>query len=1513
MAGNFQDELGCPGDWQPECAATHLIFDAGDAVWQGVFAVPAGSWEYKAALDNSWDENYGLGAQRDGPNIPLNLADPTDVKFYYSHETHWVTDNASSVIAVAPGSYQSEIGCSGDWQPDCLRSWLQDPDGDGILSFSTDAIPPGSYEVKVAHNESWDENYGEGGVPNGPNIPFNVPASGDTVVFEYDAASHILTVTVTSTPCFNPTAHAVIHYFRDDGDYGDHTTGDFNDFWGLHLWGDIDEVIEWTAPKPFLGEDEYGRFAWVMLQPDARNVGFIVHRGDSKDTDPDRFFNPCETPEIWLRSGDAGTYATQVEAQGHATIHYHRDDGDYGDPSSPDFNDFWGLHLWGDAIDPSEATTWIDPKRPDGFDAYGAFWKVLVADPTQPLNFIVHRGDEKDPGPDQSFLPVEQATVWLQSGDEMIFAQRGGAEGMAALHYRRPAGDYGDYTSSDYNDFWGLHTWGAAADPGWVTPRKPTREDSFGVVFEVPLAEGVPEMGYILHRGDVKDPGPDQFMVFASHGYEVWQVQGADPGNPYILPLLVGGANPGNIGEQRAYWVAADTIAWAAAGGGADTYTLHYAPMGGLTPTDTGITGGAFLTLTPDPAGLPIEVQEKFPHLAMLPALKIAPADLPLVPEILRGQIAVSAVDGAGLSVDATGLQIPGVLDDLYTYHGELGVSWDGGVPTIRVWAPTAKTVNLLLFPDSDPATPPAAITPMEVDPTTGVWTIVGDPSWNGGYYLFEVEVYVNEWGVVAHNLATDPYSASLAMNSSKSQIVDLDDPSLKPAGWDLLAKPPLAAPEDISIYEIHVRDFSIGDPTVPDEFKGTFKAFTLAGTLGTNHLLGLRESGLTHLQLLPVFDFASVSENRGDWQAPDDFVLATFPPDSDQQQAEVTAYQDVDGFNWGYDPWHYSVPEGSYATNPDGITRIVEFREMVQALNEAGLRVVMDVVYNHTNAAGQSPMSVLDRIVPGYYHRLNDRGQVETSSCCPNTASEHNMMEKLMIDSLVTWATRYKIDGFRFDLMGHHMKRNMENVRAALDSLTVASEGVDGASIYLYGEGWNFGEVADNARGVNATQINMSGSGIGTYNNRLARVVRGGGPADGGPALVGQQGFANGLFYDPNAMNSGSPVERDRLLGFGDQLRIALAGGLADYPFVDKFGNVVTGESLGFLGQPAGYTQDPQESIAYVSSHDNQTLYDINAYKAPQTTSMADRIRIQNVGLSMVVLGQGVPLLHAGSDMLRSKSFDRDSFNSGDWFNRLDFTHGSNNFGSGLPPAGSNMADWPIMQPLLADPMLVPTPADIVETSERFRELLQIRYSSRLFRLETEQQIVESVRFHNTGPAQTPGLIVMSITDDEGAVDRDIETIFTLFNASDDPVVFQVPEEAGREAELHPVLAASTDPVVQTSSFDSATGTFDVPARTTAVFLVPRSADDLIDLLIDDVDLLEAGGIVNGGQANALRSKLSNALRKVERGQVGPAINMLEAFVNQVEALVSAGILSEQQGAELITAAENIIASLGG
>ena len=206
-------------------------------------------------------------------------------------------------------------------------------------------------------------------------------------------------------------------------------------------------------------------------------------------------------------------------------------------------------------------------------------------------------------------------------------------------------------------------------------------------------------------------------------------------------------------------------------------------------------------------------------------------------------------------------------------------------------------------------------------------------------------------------------------------------------------------------------------------------------------------------------------------------------------------------------------------------------------------------------------------------------------------------MMEKLMIDSIVTWATAYKVDGFRFDLMGHHMRSNILNVRAALDALTRETDRVDGKQIYVYGEGWNFGEVAYNQRGINATQLNLPGTGIGTFNDRLRDAVRGGGSFAGLQA----QGFINGLYYDPNGTDQGTPKEqRAKLLQYADQIRIGLTGNLRDYWLVDRFGNMVTGAGIDYNGQPTGYTVAPHEIITYIEAHDNETLFDAIQLKAP-------------------------------------------------------------------------------------------------------------------------------------------------------------------------------------------------------------------------------------------------------------------------------------------------------------------------
>jgi glycosidase len=214
VPGTTNTEMGCPADWDPACPQAQLSLDANDKIWKGTYTLPAGTYSYKVAINNSWDENYGAGGVQNGANIDLTSTG-SPITFFYDHRTHFVTSTAQGPIVVAPGSFQSEMGCAGDWDPACMRSWLQDPDGDGTYTLSTTQIPPGSYEVKVAINRTWDENYGAGGVPGGANIPFTVPdAAGVITTFSYDGASHVLTVT-TSTPGAKPDLSTAAAYWLD--------------------------------------------------------------------------------------------------------------------------------------------------------------------------------------------------------------------------------------------------------------------------------------------------------------------------------------------------------------------------------------------------------------------------------------------------------------------------------------------------------------------------------------------------------------------------------------------------------------------------------------------------------------------------------------------------------------------------------------------------------------------------------------------------------------------------------------------------------------------------------------------------------------------------------------------------------------------------------------------------------------------------------------------------------------------------------------------------------------------------------------------------------------------------------------------------------------------------------------------------------------------------------------------------------------------------------------------------
>ncbi len=982
------------------------------------------------------------------------------------------------------------------------------------------------------------------------------------------------------------------------------------------------------------------------------------------------------------------------------------------------------------------------------------------------------------------------------------------------IHYCRLLGDY---------DGWGLHVWGDSHEyVTWEKPLWPSGADDFGPFWDVRLQPEALNVWYVLHRGNHKDPGPDLLLTLEETGMEIWLAQGSR--TPFrserkALEAIKEAGQAEFRNHARAYWLDRFTIAWPHAFGPKAIYTLHYHRSGGLSLTPEGVSGGEGINLVFAGPRLDRELAARFPHLKHAAVLRLPPEVGHLVPEFLKGQVGIAARSDGGSMLAVTGLQLPGVLDDLYTYTGTLGVSFKKDRPTLRLWAPTAKQVSLHLFADSNPQTQ-AEIFPMNWEPTTGVWMLEGEESWDRQFYMYEVEVFDRHEGSVITNTVTDPYSLSLSVNSQRSQIVNLADPDLIPPGWEELKKPALASPTDIVLYELHVRDFSSADQTVPKDHRGGYLAFTYPDSNGGKHLRRLARAGLSHIHLLPVNDFGSIEEEKTRWLQPDFPSLAAFPPDSDKQQAALNRIRGQDGYNWGYDPLHYLVPEGSYASDPDGPARIRDFRSMVLALSQMGLRVVLDVVFNHTYGAGRQHNSILDRIVPEYYHRLDSEGWIVYSSCCPDTASENAMMEKLMIDAVMTWAREYKIDGFRFDLMGHHLVENMKRVQDALGSLTPGEDGTDGASLFLYGEGWDFGGLAGNARGPNATGRNLAGSGVGTFNDRFRDAARGGGPFQG----LQEQGVITGLYLDPNETNQG-PLgdQRLKLLDLKDLVRLSLAGNLADYPLENRLGTILLGSGFSYRGGPAAFSRSPQENIPYLEAHDNETLFDAIQYKAPINLPMAARVRMQNMGISLLALSQGVPFFHAGMEILRSKSLDRDSYDSGDWFNRLDFTYQDNNWGVGLPFFDKNGGNWPVMKGLLGRAGLKPTPNHIETALHHFEEMLAIRRNSSLFRLTTAQEVRAYLRFHNTGPNQDPALIVMSLGLEkigEGANHPDPMVVLFNFGAAGVKFELEVPEIFWFQ--LHPILVSSFDPEVRKARFDSKTHVFSVPGRTTAVFIRP-------------------------------------------------------------------------------------------
>jgi pullulanase-type alpha-1,6-glucosidase len=812
-----------------------------------------------------------------------------------------------------------------------------------------------------------------------------------------------------------------------------------------------------------------------------------------------------------------------------------------------------------------------------------------------------------------------------------------------------------------------------------------------------------------------------------------------------------------------------------------------------------------------------------------------------------QGPYDLVGVDQAGERRLATGMQTALLIDDLYPDAADatLGLTWADGAPTACVWAPTASSVSLIHADAALAAAQESVDTSIgssaaaTLDPTSGSWCVTGSADWANQAYRWDVEVFVPSEGKIIHNSVTDPYSVGLTIDSRWSVFVDLDSPQWMPSAWSDTPNPePLRSQTQQTIYELQVRDFSAADSSVDEAIRGTYAAFTDPDSAGMTHLKELAEAGLTTVHLLPTFDIATIEEDRAKRVEP---TIPQAAADSSAQADAVKATIDQDAYNWGYDPWHYNTPEGSYASdgNQNGGARVAQFRAMVAALHQLGLRVVLDVVYNHTNAAGQAEKSVLDKVVPGYYHRENSLGQVRADSCCSDTASEHAMFSKLMVDSVLMWASDYRVDGFRFDIMGLHDRQTMLDIRQALDGLTLADDGIDGSAVYLYGEAWNTGASTNDAIFTAARQANLAGSGIGSFNDRMRDAVRGGGPFDGDQRDY--QGFGTGLYTDPNeypdlATFAGTDVAydaKDNLYYVEDLIRLGLAGNLASYelPSNQGDGQAILGADYGYGNangsaavdgrQAAGFAAEPQEVINYADCHDGTILFDNGVWKLPTDATMDTRSRMQVLSLATALLSQSPAFFTAGDEILRSKSLDSNTYNSGDHFNAIDWSMESNVFGSGLPVTGINTQ---AAAPLLADSAIKPDQDAMEQTNGMTLDLLRLRSSLPLLTLGSADLINQRVSFLNDGVDPTPGLIIMDIEDPATGsqdIDPTADANLVVFNASPETITEVIDGQSGRDWRLNAIQAGGADDVVKGLTFDATSGTLTIPGRTAAVLVL--------------------------------------------------------------------------------------------
>ncbi len=517
--------------------------------------------------------------------------------------------------------------------------------------------------------------------------------------------------------------------------------------------------------------------------------------------------------------------------------------------------------------------------------------------------------------------------------------------------------------------------------------------------------------------------------------------------------------------------------------------------------------------------------------------------------------------------------------DDYPAYSGnDLGVKYSPLKTVFKVWAPKASEVKLRLY---DAGAAGEAINTISMAKgLNGTWRASVSKNIKNKYYTFQV-MQDGKWSLEC----PDIYAKAVGVNGARGMVADMA--ATNPAGWQTDKKPALKNFTDIILYELHIRDISV-EPNSGIKHKGKFLGLAESGTkspdgepTGLDHI---KQLGVTHVHLLPSFDYNSVDETQPDAK-----------------------------YNWGYDPLNYNVPEGSYSTNPyDGNVRIKEFKKMVQALHKKGLRVILDVVYNHTSDVKNSNFN---QFAPGYFYRKNADGTYANGTSCGNeVASEKAMVRKFIIESVVYWAKEYHLDGFRFDLMGVHDIETMNQISAALHKID--------PTIFIYGEGWTAGNTplpeADRAVKKNTAKLDK----IAVFSDDIRDGIK------GGWSSMKDKGFVSGAL---------------------DKVESVKSGIIASTPNKQVNYSKVNYSKEAWAAQPF-------QTITYASCHDDNTLFDRLKISNPGA-SEADLIKMDKLANAIVLTSQGVSFLHSGVEMLRTKQGVANSYNSPDSINQIDWS----------------------------------------------------------------------------------------------------------------------------------------------------------------------------------------------------------------------------------------------------------------